>query len=329
MHEVNTGTHVDPDEITVGAWLHKWLAGATVSPRSHEAYTTAVNRLVGAIGHVKLQKLRPIHVHEMKLLRRDGSKVSPRTFATARRVLKAALQQAADLELVSRNVASSGRAPTVETGEVDILAPEEITAVLEALHGSDLYPIVAVALGTGMRRGELLALRWQDVNLAGAVVTVARSLEHTTRHGYRFKAPKTRAGRRKIPIPAEIVEVLRDHRRQQLELRMSLGMGKLEPDALVFCRLDGQPLPPNHVTARWREAVGGKWKFHALRHTHASALIAGGIDVVSVSSRLGHSNPTITLKVYSHLFRRHDTSAADVIGRVLGANRVPSDGAGA
>ena len=301
----------------------------TVSPRSHEAYTTAVNRLVAAIGHVKLQKLRPIHVHEMKLLRRDGSQVSPRTFATARRVLKAALQQAADLELVSRNVASSGRAPTVETGEVDILAPEEITAVLEALHESDLYPIVAVALGTGMRRGELLALRWQDVDLDGAVVTVARSLEHTTRHGYRFKAPKTRAGRREIPIPAEIVEVLRNHRRQQLELRMSLGMGKLEPEALVFCRIDGQPLPPNHVTARWREAVGGKWKFHALRHTHASALIAGGIDVVSVSSRLGHSNPTITLKVYSHLFRRHDTSAADVIGRVLGANRVPSDGAGA
>ena len=180
-----------------------------------------------------------------------------------------------------------------------------------------------------MRRGELLALRWQDVKLDGAVVTVARSLEHTTRHGYRFKTPKTRAGRREIPIPAETVEVLRNHRRQVLELRMALGMGKLEPEALVFCRLDGQPLPPNHVTARWREAVGGKWKFHALRHTHASALIAGGIDVVTVSARLGHSNPTITLKVYAHLFRRHDTAPADVIGRMLGANRVPSDGNGA
>jgi integrase len=102
-------------------------------------------------------------------------------------------------------------------------------------------------------------------------VKVERSLEQTTRHGYRFKAPKTRAGRREIPIPAETVEVLRQHRRQQLELRMSLGMGKLDPEALVFGRLDGRPLPPNHVTARWREAVGGRWKFHALRHTHASA----------------------------------------------------------
>src|SRR5512141_1828220 len=125
-------------------------------------------------------------------------------------------------------------------------------AVLEALRGSDLFSIVAAALGTGMRRGELLALRWQDVNLAGAVVTVARSLEHTTRHGYRFKTPKPRAGRRDIPIPAETVDVLRNHRRQALELRMSLGMGKLAPEALVFCRFDGQPLPPNHVTERWR-----------------------------------------------------------------------------
>jgi integrase len=181
-----------------------------------------------------------------------------------------------------------------------------------------------------MRRGELLALRWQDVDLDGFHVKVERSLEHTKALGYRFKTPKTKHSRRTISVPDSTVDMLRDHRRQQLELRMALGMGKPEPDALVFCRHDGRPLPPNHLTYRWRRAVGGKWVFHALRHTHASALIAAGQDVVKVSRRLGHSSPTITLRTYAHLFEAGpDRAAADAIDKVLGANRVPNGGNGA
>jgi integrase len=194
---------------------------------------------------------------------------------------------------------------------------------------TDLYPIVALALATGMRRGELLALRWQDIELDGAGVKVERSLEHTTALGYRFKSPKTRYSRRTISVPSSTVDMLRRHRQQQLELRMALGMGKPDPDALVFCRYDGRPLPPNHLTYRWRRAVEGKWKFHALRHTHASALIAAGQDVVRVSRRLGHSSPTITLRVYAHLFEAGpDLAAAAAIEKVLGANRVPKSGNG-
>jgi integrase len=108
-----------------------------------------------------------------------------------------------------------------------------------------------------------------------------------------------------------------------LEQRISLGMGKPGADALVFCKFDGAPLNANHVGVQWRRAVNGKWTFHALRHTHASALIAGGVDIVTISRRLGHSSPAITLKVYSHLFADTDTTAADAIENVLGANRVP------
>jgi integrase len=117
--------------------------------------------------------------------------------------------------------------------------------------------------------------------------------------------------------------VLRDHRRRQLELRVSLGMGKPDADALVFCKFDGTPLNADHLSVQWRRAVRGRWKFHALRHTHASALIAAGVDIVTISRRLGHSSPAITLRVYSHLFAHTDTTAADAIGRLLGANRVP------
>ena len=136
---------------------------------------------------------------------------------------------------------------------------------------------------------------------------VERSLEET-RAGLRFKAPKTRNGRRSISLPPSAVEGLRAHRRRQLELRMALGTGKPDPDALVFTTEEGNPLSPNYLSILWRRATSApdlpRVKFHALRHTHASALIAAGIDVVTVSKRLGHGTPAITLNTYSHLFQK-------------------------
>jgi integrase len=115
--------------------------------------------------------------------------------------------------------------------------------VLGRLKGHALYPIVGVALATGMRRGEILALRWTDVNLDGAELHVERSLEET-KAGLKFKAPKTRHGRRWISLPASVVEALKAHRKAQLETRLAIGLGKLEPHSLVFCNADGPPCRP-------------------------------------------------------------------------------------
>ena len=163
-----------------------------------------------------------------------------------------------------------------------------------------------------------MALRWADVH--GATIKVERSLEQT-KSGLRFKQPKSRHGNRIISLPASAVDMLRDHRKAQLELRMQLGMGKHGPDALVFCDHEGKPLSPNYLSILWRRAtrpVGLDVTFHALRHSHASALIAAGVDVVSVSRRLGHSSPAFTLNTYAHLFRKDDTHAADAIEKMLG-----------
>ena len=135
--------------------------------------------------------------------------------------------------------------------------------------------------------------------------------------GLRFKPPKTKYGRRTISLPPHAVRVLREHRPQQFELRLQLGLGKPEPDALVFCNADGTPMSPNYVTRCWQDASVGlglpQVMFHALRHTHASALIAPGIDVVKISRRLGHADPTVTLRIYAHLFDKVDTTAASAI----------------
>ena len=145
-----------------------------------------------------------------------------------------------------------------------------------------------------MRRGELLALCWEDVDLDGAKIRIERALEETAA-GLRFKAPKTKHGRRTISLPASAVEAVRAHRLKQLELRIALGQGKPEPNALVFSTTEGEPLSPDNLSRDWRRVVAAmnlpSVKFHALRHSHASALIASGLDVLTVSRRLGPWEP--------------------------------------
>jgi integrase len=251
--------------------------------------------------------------------------VSPATARQAHRILKDALDTALSLGLVARNVAASIRPQTGDSKDVTIPGPDDITSTLETLRESksELYPIVALALASGARRGELCALRWGDLDLDAGTITIERTLEQTTKYGYCFKPPKTRAARRTISVPLSTLDMLREHRRQALELRMRFGLGRMDDNDLIFCKLDGSPLNAEHVTVRWRRAVKGKWSFHALRHAHASLLIADGLDVVSVAHRLGHSSPATTLRIYAHLFRRLDDRASGIVEKVLGAKRVP------
>jgi integrase len=167
-----------------------------------------------------------------------------------------------------------------------------------------------------MRRGEIVAIRWGEIDFAAGRVKVERSLEQTNA-GLDFKAPKTKAGRRAVSIPPSVVAELRRHWRQQQEVRLALGSGKAGSEDLVFARHDGNPYPPDSLTADWARTVRilhlPKVTFHALRHTHVSQLIAEGIDVVTVSRRIGHSKPSITMDVYSHLFGNTDERAAEVV----------------
>jgi len=138
----------------------------------------------------------------------------------------------------------------------------------------------------------------------------------------RFKPPKTKHGRRTISLPATIVAVLREHRRKLLEQRLALGLGRPEEAALLFpLNPEGDPIPPNRLTRRWQDACKSlglpRVSFHALRHTHASALIAAGVDVVAISRRLGHANPTVTLRIYAHLFTRDDSKVVAAIEKAL------------
>jgi len=157
-----------------------------------------------------------------------------------------------------------------------------------------------------MRRGELLGLQWGDLDLDKATLRVERSVEET-RAGLRLKPPKTRRGRRSVTLGEGAVSMLRAHRAKQLELRLALGLGKITDSTLVLNTVEGELLRPRNITKAWSRAVPDK-TFHSLRHAHASMLINAGVDIITVSRRLGHSAAAITLDVYGHLIEGADAA---------------------
>ena len=313
---VDADTFVAKDKVTVAEFFGKWITGvaASISPKTTERYRGLMDKqILPNVGALPLQKLKPIALNELYgLLLRD---LSPRTVGHVHRLMHRALRDAVTWTIIPTNPASLVKPPKVEATEIEVLREDAIAGALDKLRGRAMYPIAALALATGMRRGELLALRWQDVDLDGGRLQVERSLEQT-KAGLRFKSPKTKHGRRSISIPPSVVSELRAHWQAQQEQRLALGLGKAPDDALVFATWDGKTRSPNALTKEWSVAMaaaGINASFHSLRHTHASSLIAAGIDVLTISRRLGHASPSITLNVYGHLFANTDDRAAEVM----------------
>lgn len=330
LAQAEDGTLVEPSKLTVADYLRDWIKDAEtmgLGLKTVERHRGLIeNQIIPHLGAHPLQKLKPAHVRSwhatlLRSGRVDGGPLAARTVGHAHRVLHRALEQAAAVELVSRNVASAVSPPAVEEQEMEALTAAQVAEVLTKLRGVASYPLIVLALATGMRRGELLALRWSDLDLDAGKLRVERSLEQTKTGGLRFKPPKTKHGRRTITLPANAVAALRAHRKKQLELRVATGSGKLPDDALVFGHLDGSPRSPRALSKEWKRLVAAhklpKVTFHALRHSHASALIASGLDVLTISRRLGHGSPAITLTVYGHLFANTDDRAAEAINAAL------------
>jgi integrase len=328
-----TGSYIDSSRMTVAQfithWESNWAAG-NVSPKTFERYDELLRKHVSPhLGSIALQKLRPAALAELYgRLQREGSRdrkgLAARTVGHVHRVLHRALGHAAKWGLVQQNVATLVSPPRITESEIRILRGDEVTHLLQQLHGKSVHAIATLGLATGMRRGELLALRWKDVDFDRGFVRVEQSLE-ATKSGLRFKSPKTRNGRRTITLPYSIVGNLRLRWKKELECRLALGLSKTLGERLVFANLEGRPLHPSAVTKEWSRAMKAigmsHITLHALRHTHASQLIAAGVDILTVSRRLGHGSAAITLRVYGHLFASTDDSASKVMEETFASGR--------
>jgi integrase len=319
LADAQQGSYVEPSKVFVANFVRgrvdQWEAAGDITPRTAQRYRQLTeNQIAPHIGTKLLQKLTRLDIESWHTALKNGG-LAARSIGHAHRVLGKALRDAEGDDLVVKNVCKLQRAPKVAESEKVIV--QDIPAFVDKIRSDRLYVPAIVALFTGMRLGEILALRERSVNLDGGVVEVREALEETKANGIAFKAPKSKAGRRNITLPDIAIEALREHRKRLLETRLQLSLGKLAPDDLLFANLEGRPLRPSAVSSDWgdlAERIGmPEITFHALRHTHASQLIARGVDIVTISKRLGHAKPSVTLAVYAHMFTTDDRKAAAAI----------------
>jgi integrase len=318
------GEGVDPSKQTVAEFVERWdrdWLSLNIGPKSLERYRQILRLyVIPHLGAVRVQKLRPVHLIELyaRLLRgggREGRPLAAATVGYTHRVLHRMLGHAAIWGVVATNVVALVSPPPEPENEISILTEDQIGVILRHLEGRTLRPIVSFILGTGARRGEALALRWGDVDLDNGIVRIERSLEQT-KSGLRIKGPKSKHGRRNISISPWLVAEMKAHRVRQQERRLSLGLGRATDDSLAFARWDGKIRSPHWLTQKFAQAMAAlniDCTLHGLHHTHVSHLIASGLDVLTISRRIGHASPSITLDVYGHMFKNTDVRAAEIM----------------
>ena len=323
LHQRDTGIDAPPGKATLGQFLDRWLqdyARPNLAPKTYRRYEQLVRvHLAPAIGAIPLTKLRPAHIQACYGRVREGGR-SARTALHCHRVLKEALGHALRMQLISRNPAEAVKPPRPERYEIPSLGPDELARLLDAADATPYGALVHTAVMTGLRLGELLGLRWQDVDLEAGLLGVRQTCQWLPRRGFIFQQPKTARSRRAVALSPETVRRLCQHRQRQLEERLALGPAYRD-QGLVFVNAIGAPLHPNTLRDAWLRIVKaaslGGIRFHDLRHAHASLLLQQGVHPKIVSERLGHSGVGITLDTYSHVLPGLQAQAAAGLDRLL------------
>jgi len=310
---------------TVAAFLMRWVDAtkASVRPNTHKRYEEIVRlHLSPGLGRHKLSALKPDHVQRF-YADKMGSKLSPRTVHHCHRVLHRALQMAVRWGYVPRNVCQAVEAPKVPRREIVPPTAQQIDRLLTSAeaHGDRLGVLWSVAFYSGCRQGELLGLQWTDLDLAGGMLTVRRTLTKATRGVPSYGEPKSATSRRTVKLAADAVDALRAHRDRQNFDRSKLG-DAYAPYNLVFATALGTAFNNSEVCHRFKDALERaklprSIRFHDLRHASATAMLDAGIHPKSASARLGHSTIGITMDLYTHAMQELDADAADKLGEVL------------
>ncbi len=327
--EVEAGGYADAQRLTVAKVTERWLATKEhrVAAKTYAFYSSHVRLyIVPTLGSLRAEALRPAPIEAAigrwargKRHDRESGVLSARSVAHLFNTLRTILRWGVKMGMLVRNAADAVEPPRFERKEMRALDPAGVARLLEAAQRTDLRAVIAVAIGTGLRRGELLALRWSDVNLDARRLTVHRSLE-TVKGVTRTKSPKTARSARTIALPPFVAEILREEPHRQ-ELREARGIKRNE-GGWVFARPDGSPWEPGAFSLAFARFVKSAKlphvRFHDLRHSFGTLALASGVDLQTVSRALGHESTAITSRIYLHAIESLNEDAAARIDALLG-----------
>ena len=322
LHQRDTGVDAPPGKTTVGEFLQLWLqtyAAPNTAPKTYERYEQLMRvHVVPLLGNIPLSKLRPLHIQGVYQRVREMGR-SARTALHCHRVLKQALGHALKWQLLARNPAEAVDPPRPERHEMPSFTSDEVRRLLSAADQTPHGPLVYVAVMTGLRMGELLGLRWRDVDLDAGRISVRQTCQWLPKRGFIFRQPKTYRSARPVSVADRVVERLRRQRLMQAEERLAAGSAYDNND-LVFANAVGKPIHPNRLREAWARIgvqAGLRLRFHDLRHIHASLLLQQGVHPKVVSERLGHSTVAVTLDIYSHVVPSLQVEAASQLEELL------------
>lgn len=321
VSERDQGIDVEPNRVTLEEFLEKWLHNHGVSVQSKARYRQLIRRhILPTLGSLRLRALKPLHLQTC--LSTAETSVSASTANDVFTLLNMALAQAVRWQLLARNPAHAVERPRPAPHDaMRALTPPEAEQLLRAADGTDLHVPIALALDTGLRRGEILALKWPAIDLEHGLITISENARYQPGEGVVYGSPKTKKSRRTIALSADTVAMLRDHRKRQAANRDKWHTAWSNDHHLVFTNEIGEPLPLGSFNARFSKIVAAAGltplRFHDLRHTHGTLLAAAGINPKVISDRLGHSDVKFTLNRYVTPTIDHQRAAAETLSALL------------
>lgn len=341
-YEQSIGIDFDPSKMTVGEYLDHWLNihKDNLKPKTEASYRCEIkNHINPKLGHVKLTKLTPLQLQsyytyliaegKAEILRQRISRLNSKdtkaikraetrlaamlTSGTAglsattaiyhHRIIHKALKQAYKWQMVGRNIADAVEPPKPIEVEIEYMRKHQVHQFIEAIKDCADYPVILAALFTGMRQGELLGLRWQDVDLSRGLISIRQQAQYLPGRGFFFKEPKQNS-KRTIPMPLPLNSALRQVQKDQIKYK-SIYLKDYKDYDLIFCNPDGSPQEGTALTKRFQKLLEQnglpKMRFHSLRHTFATMCRAAGMNIEDIQDMLGHAEYNTTKKMYTHI----------------------------
>lgn len=325
IEEVENGGVVTTSSMKLCDWLNQWTTQflPNVQQSTKDSYIECINNRINPyLGSFPLKVLNASTIQSW--INTLNTTLSVKTIHNVYNILNPALKKAVKLRMIPYNPCEAVELPKREKYQAEVYDDEDIGKVLELAKGTDMYLIILLELTVGLRRGELGALTWDDVDFKNKVITINKSTYE--KYGKKItKKPKTYAGNREISIGDQVVEELKHYRKEYLLNKMKYGAG-FKDENKVICKEDGSSYHLDTLSQKWKKFIAKNnlksIRFHDLRHSNATTLIANGVDIKTVQARLGHASIGITMDTYAHCTKKMNENAANKIDEIITKNKI-------